>query len=332
MTITSGGLIMRNGCTAAVLAIVFATGPAAAMPDDEVAKTPAATAEEAARLIIRIDDIGFCHAVNEAAARVLKDGVCTSVSVIVNTPWLDEAVQILKAHPEASVGVHLTLNSEWNEYRWGPVLPVTEVSSLVDENGKFFPSRATFFANNPKPEEVEKELRAQIELALRKGLKPSYLDYHMGTAMSTPELQKVVEGLAEEFELGVSQYFGETYAPTVYRAAPEKKLAEGIAIIDGLNKPKLYLFVAHPGLNTPEMAAMTDRNPSGVKPMAAHRQAVTDMLCSDEFETAIKAQGIQLTGYKELRAQGLDKMKRPWLADPYRQTKTPAAPAKPDKN
>lgn len=294
-----------------------ATAQLVAGPGSETASSATQTAPRP-QLIIRLDDIGFCHAANMAAKRVLSEGVCTSMSVIVNTPWLEEAVEILKQHPEVSVGVHLTLNAEWREYRWGPVLPRTEVPSLVDDDGRFFPSRAASFANNPKTEEVENELRAQIQLALRKGLPLSYVDYHMGTAMSTPELQQVVEHLAAEFKLGISQYFGETYAPTVYRAAPDKKLAEAIGIIEQMTETKLYLFVLHPGMNTPEMAAMTDLNPTGVKPMAAHRQAVTDLLCSEDFESAIRRQNIRLTNYNDLRGLGLEHMKRPWLGEPYR--------------
>ena len=126
------------------------------------------------------------------------------------------------------------------------MLPHTEVPSLVDTDGRFFPSRSAFFANKPKTEHVEKELRAQIRLALRKGLKISYLDYRMGTAVSTPELREVVERLATEFKLGISQYFGETYAPNVYRFEPEKKLAKGVRILEEMTEPKLYLFVCHP--------------------------------------------------------------------------------------
>jgi hypothetical protein len=300
-----------------VLAGICALAAPAAQATPDAANAP--------HLIIRMDDVGFCHAANQAAQRVLKEGVCTSISVIVNTPWLDEAVEILRRHPEVSVGVHLTLNAEWREYRWGPVLPYSEVPSLVDEYGRFFPSRATFFAHNPRTEEVEKELRAQIQRALDKGLPVSYVDYHMGTAMSTPELQQVVERLAAEFKLGISQYFGETYAPSVYRAAPRDKLAEGIRIVDEMTEPRLYLFVVHPGLNTPELAAMTDLNPGGLENMAAHRQGETDMLCSPAFKAAIEKRGLQLIGYKELRAMGLDRMSRPWVAEPYQQTTQPAA-------
>jgi predicted glycoside hydrolase/deacetylase ChbG (UPF0249 family) len=274
-------------------------------------------ATERPRLIVRVDDTGFCHAANMALKRILQEGICTSASVIVAAPWLDEAVEILRAHPEVSVGVHLTLNCEWKEYRWGPVLPRGEVPSLVDQYGKLFGTRAELMANKPKTEEVAKELRAQIELALRKGLPISYLDYHMGAAMATREFQEVVENLAREYQLGISQYFGETYAPSVYREPPEGKLAKSLEIIRGMNEPKLYHFVVHPGMNTPEMAAMTDLNATGVKPMAAHRQAETDMLCDPSFRRAIEESGIGLVGYAELKAAGLDRMKRPWLADPY---------------
>ncbi len=275
------------------------------------------SADDGRRLIIRLDDIGFCHAANMAIKQVLEEGVCTSVSVIVNTPWLDEAVQILHDHPHVSVGVHLALNSEWREYRWGPVAPYTEVPSLVDADGKFFGSRQALMANNPKVEEVEKELRAQIELALRKGLRISYLDYHMGAAMATREFQEVVEKLAGEFGLGISQYFGEKYLPTVYRTPPEEKLTEAIDIVESLGGPGLYLFVLHPGMNTPEMAALSDLNSTGVKDMAAHRQAATDLLCASAFKEAIKRQDVKLVGYQGLQAEGLNRMKRPWVADPY---------------
>jgi len=285
---------------------------------DQPAPAPSA-APESPRLIVRIDDVGFCHAANIAAERILAEGVCTAVSVIVTTPWLDHAVEILDRHPEVSVGVHLTLNAEWREYRWGPVLGAGQVPSLVDESGRFFPSRAMFFANHPKEDDIRRELTAQVELALKKGLNISYVDYHMGTAMSTPECQRIVEELAARFGLGISQYFGEAYAPNVYRDAPGDKLPAALKIIDGLSEPRLYLYVAHPGTNTPEMAALTDLNPGGLADMAAHRQAETDVLCSRQFREAIARRGLRLTTYEDLRKLGLENMKRPWVAEPYSQ-------------
>src|SRR5438034_10832542 len=85
------------------------------------------------RLIIRADDFGFSHASNMALEKILDEGTITAAGVIVNTGWLDETVEILGKHPQVSVGVHVCLNSEWVPYKWGPVLPASEVPSLVDE-------------------------------------------------------------------------------------------------------------------------------------------------------------------------------------------------------
>src|SRR5688572_25069427 len=168
------------------------------------------------RLVIRADDFGFSHASNMALKRILEEGTLTAASVIVNTGWLDEAVEILKEHPEVSVGVHVCLNSEWTPYRWGPVLPAKEVPSLVDEWGHFLRTRGALMANKPNPDEVEKEIRAQVELAIRKGLRVSYMDHHMGTAVSTPEFRERFVNVAKEFGLGISRWYGEMQGPVVY--------------------------------------------------------------------------------------------------------------------
>lgn len=155
-------------------------------------------------LLFRLDDIGMCHSVNMAAREVLETRMPVSMSVMVPCPWFTEAVEILKQYPHVSVGIHLTLNSEWKNYRWGPVAGVTMVPSLVDSLGHFFPSRSKLFANNPRLEEIETELRAQIEKALKAGLKIDYLDYHMGAAMQTPETRAIVEKLAAMEDLNPS--------------------------------------------------------------------------------------------------------------------------------
>ncbi len=131
-------------------------------------------------LIIRTDDVGMSHSVNMAMQRLVATGMPVSVSVLFVCPWYQEAVEILKQHPTVSVGVHLALNSEWKNYRWGPVAGSTAVPSLVDENGFFFPSSEALHQHNPSVAEVEKELRAQIDRALRSGVKIDYVDEHMG--------------------------------------------------------------------------------------------------------------------------------------------------------
>ncbi|MEI9810127.1 MAG: ChbG/HpnK family deacetylase [Bacteroidota bacterium] len=108
------------------------------------------------------------------------------MSVMTPCPWFAEAVDLLKSYPNVSIGIHLVLNAEWKQYRWGPVSGAQAVPTLVDSLGLFFPSRSKLFANNPKLSEIETELRAQIEKALRAGLQLDYLDYHMGAAVPNP--------------------------------------------------------------------------------------------------------------------------------------------------
>lgn len=283
-------------------------------------ETPSPQAPPAAdgpyELLVRTDDIGFCHGTNAAIEKILDEGIVTCVSVMVVTPWLDETVKILEKHPDVSVGVHLTLNSEWDEYRWGPVLPASEVPSLVDKFGKFHPSRAIMMAGRPKVEEVEKELRAQIELALAKGLKISYVDYHMGAAMNTREFQEKVELLAGEFNLGISRYYGEQDLSSLYRVEPADKVDFAVKTIEAIDKPGRYMFVIHPGTDDPEMKAMTDRNATGLPNMSEHRAAEAALLCDPRFAEAVKKKGMKLVGYRDLR-MGNFEMKRSFEAKPY---------------
>src|SRR5690606_4025332 len=146
-----------------------------------------------------------------------------------------------------SVGIHLTLNAEWKNYRWGPVAGVTAVPSLVDSMGYFFPSRATFFANNPKLDEVETELRTQIEKALKAGLKVAYLDYHMGTAVDKPELRKIVEKLANEYNLAISRYFGEVDLESMYSVKIAEKGNHLINTLENMTDGQVNLLVCHIG-------------------------------------------------------------------------------------
>ena len=113
--------------------------------------------------MIRTDDAGMSHSVNMALEKLIASGLPVSVSVMFPTPWYQETVDILKRHPEVSVGIHLTLNSEWKNYRWGPVLGRTAVPSLVDADGYFFASADALHQNHPDLLELEKELRAADE-------------------------------------------------------------------------------------------------------------------------------------------------------------------------
>jgi predicted glycoside hydrolase/deacetylase ChbG (UPF0249 family) len=263
-------------------------------------------------LIIRTDDAGMSHSVNMALEKLIATGLPVSVSVMFPTPWYQETVEILKRHPEVSVGIHLTLNSEWKNYRWGPILGRTAVPTLVDAEGYFFASARALYDNHPDLREVEIELRAQIDRALHSGLKIDYVDYHMGTVVGRPEFREIAERLAREFGLGMSQYFGETSNDPQYWAAPRSKADSLVAMIDRL-QPRFNLVVTHVGIDDSELGALLDMNTSNPLPeMSRNRQGELDALTSQRFKDAIKARNVHLLTYRELIAiQGLKSMRRP---------------------
>jgi predicted glycoside hydrolase/deacetylase ChbG (UPF0249 family) len=263
-------------------------------------------------LIIRTDDAGMSHSVNMALEKLIATSLPVSVSVMFPTPWYQETVDILKRHPEVAVGIHLTLNSEWKNYRWGPVLGRTAVPSLVDADGYFFPSSEALHENHPDLKEVEKELRAQIDRAMHSGLKIDYVDYHMGTAVRYPEFREITERLAKEYGLGMSQYFGETRHDPQYSAAPPAKTDSLLAMVDRL-RPPFNLIVTHVGIDNAELGALLDMNTDGGLPdMSKNRQGELDAITSQRFRDAIKAHNVQLLTYRQLIAmQGLRSMRRP---------------------
>lgn len=265
-------------------------------------------------LLIRCDDIGMSHAVNMAAAELIRAGIPFSASVMFPCAWYQEGVDLLKQHPEISVGVHLTLNAEWKNYRWGPVSGKDAVPSLVDSCGYFFPSRAAFNAHNPKLEEIEKELRAQIQRAMQSGLKISYLDYHMGAAVDKLEYREIVEKLAKEYNLGISRYFGEIDMNSMYSLPIEKKTEFLCKTLDSLTSGNTNLLVCHIGMDQPELQAMKDMNSFGLQGMSKHRNAELNALLSREFSESVKKNKIKLITYGSLiENAGLINMKRPPL-------------------
>jgi predicted glycoside hydrolase/deacetylase ChbG (UPF0249 family) len=286
-----------------------------ALPTQVVGQADAsrrAAGPEQTYLIVRTDDAGMSHSVNMALEKLIASGLPVSVSVMFPTPWYQETVEILKKHPEVSVGIHLTLNSEWKNYRWGPVLGRTAVPSLVDADGYFFPSAEALHQNHPSIQEVEKELRAQIDRALHSGLKIDYVDYHMGTAVRYPEFRDLTERLAREYGLGMSEYFGETRHDPQYSAAPPNKTDSLLVMIDRL-QPRFNVVITHVGIDNAELGALLDMNTSGPLPdMSKNRQGELDALTSQRFRDALKARNVRLLTYRQLIAiQGLQSMRRP---------------------
>jgi chitin disaccharide deacetylase len=136
-------------------------------------------------LIIHADDVGMCHSVNAATIRAMEEGVVTCASIMTPCPWLPEIAEYCRSHPEADFGVHLTLTSEWQRYRWRPVTPADQVPGLLDKDG-YLPHTVEEVVAHGKPDEVAREIRAQIERARSFGIKPTHVDSHMGTLFTGP--------------------------------------------------------------------------------------------------------------------------------------------------
>lgn len=286
-----------------IIIVLLFSSIAFAQKDNAAGKIP---------VLIRCDDIGMCHAVNVAARQVLETGIPVSMSVMVPCPWFAEAAELLKKYSNVSIGIHLTLNAEWKQYRWGPVSGSHAVPTLVDSVGSFFPSRSALFSHNPTLTEIETELRAQIDKAIRTGLKIDYLDYHMGAAVQTIETRAIVEKLAAEYKLGISRYYDEVGVEGWYFALPKDKPDTMMLKLITLERGGTKLFVIHVGLDTPEMNAMEDANPFGPKEMSKHRNAELNGLVSPQFQQLLHDPKYRLVNYRMLNEEkGLGAMKRP---------------------
>jgi hypothetical protein len=255
------------------------------------------------RLLVRADDMGVAIGVNEACITSVKDGIARSVEVIVPGPWFLDAVRRLQENPEIDVGVHLCLTSEWERVKWRPL---TGPSSITDKDGYFFPTTrqrkdfppgTALFDSNPKAEDIEKELRAQIETLKRYVPRISHASSHMGAAVGTPEARAITEKLCKEYGLrleakgakGVRNWSGS-------QKTPEEKEAGLVAAIEKL-EPGTWIIVEHPGVDTEEMRAMGHK---GYENVGADRVGVTRAFTSDKVKEALKARGVKLISHLEL--------------------------------
>jgi chitin disaccharide deacetylase len=206
-------------------------------------------------LIINADDFGMCHAMNAATIGLLEDDLITSATLMAPCPWFVEAAQYASSHLDKCIGVHLTLNSEMQPLRWGPVAR-TALPSLVDANG-YFPSGVLEVETNAKVEEVETELRAQLALFKTYGITPSHLDNHMGSLYGWAGVQSFLP-LAFKLctELGLPFRFPRRVVPNdgitdTLPASVLAKLPEAVALADALDVPLADYMVAPPFINLP---------------------------------------------------------------------------------
>ena len=263
-------------------------------------------ADQGIYLLIRGDDIGSSHTVNVACIESYRNGIVRSVELMVPGPWFPEAVRLLNANPGLDVGVHLVLTSEWNDVKWRPI---TCCPSLVDKDGYFYPmvwQRQDFPTGTALKEaawkinEIELELRAQIEMAKKYIPRVSHIDCHMGFDGCDPEIASLVKRLAAEYKMDIDP--GEKdykYTGLWERndTIAEQRIEATLKSLKTL-KPGRYFFVEHPGMNTPEMQAIWHK---GYVNVAADRDAVTKVFTSKEVIDMIRLRNIILVSYKDLK-------------------------------
>ena len=281
------------------------------------------------RLIIRGDDIGNTHASNLAFEQAFSKGVMTSASVMSGAPWFTETAELIRAHPEWSIGLHLALSSGWDRLNWGPLAPISEVKSLVAEDGNLYLSfpktplslyyiedppylfssdeempnkvleRRRLLTSNkiPSINEVEKEFRAQIKRAQSLGVRIDYLDCHMGVACN-PLLVSVIIKLAEELCVPIPErdWMGTTDVWEAYDGDVSFNVDKFVSMLDTL-KPGTYRIVLHPTIDNVESRAIDSY--FGVKGARAGQNDL-NMLLSEEVKAAIERNGIELISISDL--------------------------------
>jgi hypothetical protein len=282
------------------------------------AAAPGATVQErlghpagARLLIIHADDLGMSHSVNRATFEALQQGWISSASILVPCPWFPEVVRFARAHPEADLGIHLALTSEWTTFRWGPLTAREQVPSLLDADG-YLPLVESTVGQRARPEEAEKELRAQIERARGAGIRITHVDSHMNSLNQTGPLHELYRKLAREYQVPIrwdrtmsvpsggtmpaeeilvdaTIALGPGVDPNGWRAAYEKLLAP--------LPPGVYLMVVHLGYADEEMWGATADHPDWG---ASWRRYDLDLVRSPEFRRFLKDQGFVVVTWKDV--------------------------------
>ncbi len=257
------------------------------------------------RLIVRGDDIGSFHAANLGCIKSYTDGVERTVEVMVPCPWFPEAVEMLNANPGLDVGVHLLVNSEWTEMKWRPI---TGESSITDKNGYFypmvwpgkdFPPDMTFRESGYRIEDVERELRAQIELAMKNINNVTHVSTHMGFTSADPVIDDLVKRLAKEYHVDISpEDYGVKQMPMV-KPKSDSYEDRATAFAESIMKltPGTYLTVEHPALDNAEMETIGHKGNNNV---GKQRQGVTYVFTSEVVKEAIRNKGVKLISYGDL--------------------------------
>lgn len=273
-------------------------------------------------VIIHTDDIGMCHASVQAFKDLWEFGTITSGAVMVPCPWFPAVAKMCRENRDIDMGVHATLNAEWENYRWGPVSTRDPASGLLDADGYFNQWHQAVY-DNARPEAVEREVNAQIERALAAGIDVTHVDSHMGTIMNPKFIQSYIQAAAGRLLPNMLPRMDAKGMEMVDISPEEKQLYEpmmqqfekmGIPRLDGilgmpLDQPNGQMetakhllgdlpvgithFVLHPSIDTAELRS--------IAPDWESRVANYNTFMSDELKKFIESEDIKSIGYRQLR-------------------------------
>lgn len=273
-------------------------------------------------VIIHTDDIGMCHASVQAFMDLWNFGTITSGAVMVPCPWFPAVARMCRENPGMDMGVHATLNSEWDAYRWRPLSTLDPASGLLDEEGYFHHWQPEVYAN-AKPEAVEAEVNAQVERAIAAGIDVTHVDSHMGTIMSPLFIQTYIQAAAIRFlpnmlprtdAKGVEVMEISPDEMKLYEPVMHQLLDMGVPMLEGfvampLMEPNGQMetakellgslpegithFILHPSIDTAELRS--------IAPDWESRVANYNTFMSDELKKFIEREDIILIGYRQLR-------------------------------
>ena len=271
-------------------------------------------------VIIHPDDIGMCHASVQAFKDLWAFGTITSGATMVPCPWFPAVVQMCRENPEIDMGVHATLNAEWESYRWGPISTRDQSSGLMDADGYFHQWHPAVY-QNARPEAVAAEANAQIDKALAAGIDVTHVDSHMGTIMNPLFIQLYIQAASSRLLPNLLPRLGAQGINLLGPGGPEKlgpllqQMEEmGVPVVDavfimplehgddhiGVAK-KLFdevpagitHFILHPSIDTAELRAIAPDWPA--------RVADYNAFMSDELKAFIESEDIKLIGYRQIR-------------------------------
>ncbi|MAE93966.1 MAG: polysaccharide deacetylase family protein [Planctomycetota bacterium] len=273
--------------------------------------------------IVHADDIGMSHAANRGAFAALERGPATCGSVMVPCPGFEAAAEHARGATDLDLGVHLTLNAEFESHRWGPAAPASDVPSLLDTDG-CLPRTSAEVAEHAKPDEVALELRVQIERALEAGIDVTHLDGHMGTVFFPPFVHIYAE-LAQAFRLPVMvarpdeailEATGLGGAKPIFDDLAARFETAGFPVLTSLDIDSLAF---DPGAGSTHNARRLDRLPVGVSYLICHPAHGDDELRAitpesahqrdfercyyggEEGRSALAQRGIHTVGMRPLR-------------------------------